>query len=105
MENMANNVLKPNLHAKFFWDTDIDKVDWQKMYVAVITRIIERGGQKEVDEIVSFYGREKVLKALKDDIFFLPNYAIEDALRFFPELKKDEMYCYLNRKDKPYHWI
>ncbi|WP_411413777.1 DUF6922 domain-containing protein [Chryseobacterium sp. EZn1] len=102
---MVKNAHKPNLHHKYFWDTDIDKVDWQKMYVAVITRIIERGGQKEVDEIVRFYGREKVLKALKDEIFFLPNYAIEDALRFFPELKKEEMYCYLNRKDKPYHWI
>lgn len=75
------------------------------MYVAVITRIIERGGQKEIDEIVHFYGHEKVLKALRDEIFFLPNYAIEDALRFFPELKKEEMYCYLNRKGKPYHWI
>jgi len=49
--------------------------------------------------------REKVIKAIRDEIYFLPNYAIEDALKFFPEIKKEEMYCYLNRKDKPYHWI
>ena len=71
----------------------------------VIARIVERGGQDQIDEIVRFYGREKVIKAVREEISFLPNYAIEDALKFFPELKKEEMYCYLNRKDKPYHWI
>ena len=71
----------------------------------VIARIVERGGQDQIDEIVRFYGREKVIKAVRDEISFLPNYAIEDALKFFPELKKEEMYCYLNRKDKPYQWI
>ncbi len=105
MKKVIGNTSKPDLHPKFFWDTDIDTIDWQKMYLAVISRIIERGGQKQIDEIIRFYGREKVIKAIKDEIYFLPNYAIEGALRFFPELKKEEMYCYLNRKDKPYHWI
>lgn len=71
----------------------------------VIARIVERGGQDQIDEIVRFYGREKVIKAVREEISFLPNYAIEDALKFFPELKKEEMYCYINREDKPYHWI
>jgi hypothetical protein len=67
----------------------------------VIARIVEREGQDQIDEIVRFYGREKVIKAVREEIYFLPNYAIEEALKFFPELKKEEMYCYLNRKDKP----
>lgn len=71
----------------------------------VIARIVERGGQDQIDEIVRFYGHEKVIISIRDEIFFLPNYAIENALKFFPELKKEEMYCYLNRKDKPYSWI
>nr|WP_199001294.1 hypothetical protein [Flavobacterium sp. ASV13] len=95
----------PSLHSKFFWDTKIDSLDWHKAYLAVIARIVERGGQNEIDEIVRFYGREKVIKALREEIYFLPDYAIEDAVKFFPELKKKEMYCYINRKGKPYHWI
>ncbi|PWJ97878.1 hypothetical protein BC749_106289 [Flavobacterium araucananum] len=67
----------------------------------VIARIVEREGQDQIDKIVCFYGREKVIKAVREEIYFLPNYAIEEALKFFPELKKEEMYCYLNRKDKP----
>lgn len=95
----------PRLHPKFFWDTDVEKLDWQKAYLSVIARIVERGGQDQIDEIVRFYGRDTVITAVRDEIYFLPDYAIEDALKFFPELKKKEMYCYLNRKGKPYHWI
>lgn len=94
----------PNLHPKFFWDFRFNEIDWAA-YKMVIARIVERGGQNEIDEIVRFYGYEKVIKALRDEIYFLPNYGIERAIQFFPELKKEDMYCYLNRKDKPYHWI
>lgn len=99
------NIGTPEFESHFFWDTDIDKLDWHKAYKAVIARIIERGGQKEIDELIRFYGYDKVVTAIRDEIYFLPNYAIEDALKFFPELKKEEMYCYQNRKDKPYQWI
>jgi hypothetical protein len=103
--NLKDKTPAPDFESSFFWDTDIDKLNWQKAYKAVIARIVERGGQQEIDELVRFYGYDKVIKAVRDEIYFLPNYAIDRALRFFPELKKEEMYCYLNRKDKPYHWI
>ncbi|QDW18998.1 hypothetical protein [Flavobacterium sp. KBS0721] len=98
-----NRVL--NLDQVFFWDFDIDAMDLDKAYKTIIARIIERGGQEEIDEIVRFYGYEKVITAIRDEIYFLPNYAIDRAIKFFSELKKEEMYCYINRKDKPYHWI
>ena len=105
MEKEVKNNKMPELDRVLFWDTDMDKLDWQKAYKAVIARIVERGDQQEMDETVRFYGYKKVIKAIRDEIYFLPNYAIDRAIRFFPELKKEEMYCYLNRKDKPYHWI
>lgn len=95
----------PNLNRVLFWDLDIDAMDFDKAYKSVIARIVERGDQQEIDEIVRFYSLEKVVKAIRDEIYFLPNYAIDRAIKFFPELKKEEMYCYLNRKGKPYHWI
>lgn len=105
MKKGIENRRMPKLDPVLFWDTDIDKLDWQKAYKAVIARVVERGDQQEIDEIVRFYSFEKVVTAIRDEIYFLPNYAIDRAIRFFPELKKEEMYCYLNRKDKPYHWI
>ena len=95
----------PAIRSQFFWDTDFDEIKWEKAYLSVIARIIERGGQHEINEIIKFYGREKVVKAIRDKIYFLPNYAIDRAIEFFPELKREEMYCYINRKNKDYHWI
>ena len=105
MASSTKNKEIPNLNRVFFWDFDIEAMDFNKAYKTIIARIIERGGQDEISELLRFYGRQKVVTAVRDEIFFLPNYAIDKALKFFPELKKEEMYCYLNRKDKPYHWI
>ncbi|EHO06162.2 hypothetical protein HX045_09150 [Myroides odoratimimus] len=93
------------LGTQLFWDTDINKLDYQKAYIPIIVRVIERGDQSEIDEIVRLYSKEKVLLTICKEIKFLPNYAIERAIRFFPELRKEDMLCYQNRKDKSYHWI
>ncbi|MGE6397079.1 DUF6922 domain-containing protein [Chryseobacterium scophthalmum] len=71
----------------------------------IIFRIVERGGQEEMDEIIHFYGREKVINTISNEIYFLTDFAIDRAIAFFPFLTKEELYCYFNRKDKPYHWI
>lgn len=95
----------PKIHPKFFWDTNFRKLDWEKACIPIIARIIERGGQNEIDEIIKYYSREKIVNTIRDEIHFLPNYAIDRAIDFFPELKKEEMHCYLNRKDRTYNWI
>ncbi|OBS14810.1 hypothetical protein ATE49_19430 [Elizabethkingia miricola] len=95
----------PKIHPKFFWDTNFRKLDWEKAYIPIISRILERGGQNEIYEIIKYYGREKIVETILKEIHFLPNYAIDRAMFFFPELKKEDMHCYINRKDKPYHWI
>lgn len=75
----------------FFWDFDIPAMNFKKDYKTIIARIVERGGQEEIDEIIRFYSCEKVIRAIRDEIYFLPNYAFDRALIFFSELKKDEM--------------
>jgi hypothetical protein len=70
----------PNLDRVFFWDFDIDAMNFDKAYKTIIARIIERGGQYEIDEIMHFYGHEKVIRTIRDEIYFLPNYAIDRAL-------------------------
>lgn len=95
----------PKIHPKFFWDTTFSKLDWEKAYVPIISRILERGTQNEIDEIIKYYGREKIVDTILNKIYFLLNYAIDRAIDFFPEIKKEKMLCYLNRKNQPYHWI
>ena len=59
----SNSGEHPNLsilRKALFWDTDIDKIDWQQQYKAVIERVFERGNNDEKNEILNFYGKEKV---------------------------------------------
>lgn len=59
----------PNLHTlskALFWDTDIQHIDWKRQYRAVIQRVFERGNENDKNEIIRFYGTEKVEQALQD---------------------------------------
>ena len=57
----------PNLsliRKSLFWDTDITMIDWDKHYKAVIRRIFERGNETEKQELIHFYGADKINIAL-----------------------------------------
>lgn len=43
-----------------FWDTTLDKIDWQKNRHAIIQRVLERGNSMEINEIISYYGKQTV---------------------------------------------
>ena len=45
----------PNIRKSLFWDSDFNKIDWEKYSKAVITRVWERGNQIEKEEIARFY--------------------------------------------------
>lgn len=45
----------PNIRKMLFWDTDFDKIDWGRYRRAVIQRVLERGSEAEIEEIIRFY--------------------------------------------------
>lgn len=58
-----NSEARPDLsiiRKTLFWDTDINKIDWDKQYKAVIQRVFERGNDNEKTEILKFYGERKI---------------------------------------------
>lgn len=68
-EAIASEIkLTPNLHnfrEAIFWDTTVDKIDWDKNKRAVIKRVLERGNETEIKEIILFYGKEVISQELK----------------------------------------
>ncbi|MDF2191361.1 hypothetical protein [Paraflavitalea sp. CAU 1676] len=83
----------PNLPRRLFWDWRFEAIDWQAHAPAIIARVIERGSDEEWDEAVLFYGYDKIISALKNDITFLPDYAVDKALEYF-HLQKEDLECY-----------
>jgi len=54
-----------NIRRVLFWDTDFNKIDWNKNKKAIIKRILERGNKTEINEMISFYGKKTISKEIK----------------------------------------
>jgi plasmid maintenance system antidote protein VapI len=48
------------LRRGLFWDTDMEKINWQQQKRAVIQRVFERGNSTEKAEITRFYGDSEI---------------------------------------------
>jgi hypothetical protein len=95
---------KPDLPKRLFWDFRYDQIEWKEEYLTVMARVLERGTKEEWKEMIRFYGEAKVIQALKKEIKFLADYAIEDVCLYFP-LRKEELLCYTRKQSRPGHWI
>jgi hypothetical protein len=101
---VSDSKQKPDFAPKWFWDFDYSRIDWELSYKTVIARIIERGNEKEWAELIGFYGKDAVLNALKNEIVYLPEYAIDEASKYFL-IPKEDMLCYIRRQLRPEYWI
>lgn len=64
-----------NIRRVLFWDTDYDKINWIENRRPIIRRIFERGDEKEIKEILDFYGIDIVQEELKSiGSSFLPSF-------------------------------
>lgn len=95
---------EPDFHERLFWDWNFSRIDWEKHYLAVIDRIIERGNKDDWKEMVRFYGKPRVIKALKSEIKYLPDYIIEDVCGYF-DVKHEALACYAHKQSRKGHWI
>jgi addiction module HigA family antidote len=50
-----------------FWDTKIERIDWDKQKRSVIERVFERGNISEKKEILNFYGHNVIKEILNTE--------------------------------------
>lgn len=66
-EKRKQAIITPDI-SKFrpalFWDTTIERIDWQAHSRFVINRVFERGSEDEIMEIIRFYGRDRILEVV-----------------------------------------
>lgn len=94
----------PNLDKGLFWDWRYQDIDWQNSYRSTIERVLERGTKEEWDEIIRFYGKQKIIFALTDEIKYLPDYVIDLVSSYF-NIRKEDMACYQRKQLRKGHWI
>ena len=95
---------KPNLPKRLFWEFKYEEMDWEKNYITVINRVVERGSPEEWQEMLRFYGEKKVKDTLKNKTTYLTDLAIKEVCDYF-KLNPEELKCYIRKQSMPQHWI
>jgi len=101
---LLTTVVRPNLPKVLFWEFDYDKVDWKRAYKTVIERVLDKGTTGEWEELIRFYGRDKVIHALKNEIPYLSDITADAVCEYF-QLSKQELKCYTKKQLNRGHWI
>ncbi|MBE5318750.1 hypothetical protein IM793_06270 [Pedobacter sp. MR2016-19] len=101
---MIQKVRRPDLPKVLFWDFDFEKLDWSRSYKTVIERVLDKGNTMDWEEMIRFYGRENVIRALKEDITYLSDMTMEAVCRYF-QLSKEKLRCYIKKQLHQGHWI
>jgi hypothetical protein len=60
---LLKKVLRPNLPKELFWEFDFEKIDWQREYRTIMERVLDKGDKAEWEEMIRFYGTDKVIRA------------------------------------------
>jgi hypothetical protein len=63
MEPSTINTERPNLKPRLFWDQRYEDIEWQEGSPGVIERVLVWGNDEEYEEIIRFYGRERIIHA------------------------------------------
>ncbi|MCX2430375.1 DUF6922 domain-containing protein [Pedobacter sp. GR22-10] len=101
---LIQKVRRPDLPKVLFWDFDFEKLDWSRSYKTVIERVLDKGDTMDWEVMIRFYGRENVIRALKEDITYLSDMAMEAVCKYF-QLSKEKLRCYTKKQLHQGHWI
>jgi len=101
---LIQKVRRPDLPKVLFWDFDFEKLDWSRSYKTVIERVLDKGNTMDWEEMIRFYGRENVIRALKEDITYLSDMTMEAVCKYF-QLSKEKLRCYTKKQLHQEHWI
>jgi hypothetical protein len=93
---------KPILSKQAFWDVDMDKIDYQKNGAHVVEKVIERGKAEDFDNLLKFYGFEKV-KELALQANWLSDIGMNFCCVLF-KVKPTDFKCYEKKQLNQQHW-
>src|ERR1700761_9628246 len=94
---VMTEAVKPELPKNLFWEFDYHNLDWMRSYRTVMERVIERGSSKDWESMIEFYGRDKVIQALTNDIPYLTDHGVKSACQYF-QLSPQELKCYTKKQ-------
>jgi hypothetical protein len=99
--NPDNSIIS-QLNPQYFWDVDLLGLDENSSLRLVIERVFTLGEVHEMNLLISFYGREKVIEVLCNLSYIDPK-TLNFVSRLFNKPLKS-FKCYRLKQSRPLHW-
>ena len=93
------NTKKPFADPRIFWDTDVDRLEYDRHARAIIERVFERGDVDDIRNCRRYYGDERVTESLLT-AKFLSMHTMYLASAVMRRPLKD-FRCYILRQSNP----
>lgn len=87
--------LKPNLSHFGFWDVNKETLDFERYANFVIIRVMERGTEKDMQEIIRYYGEPKIIEVLTSATSLLLRGIT--AGKYYFHLKDSDFKCFTKK--------
>ncbi len=90
---------KPELNKQIFWDTDFNKIDYDKSWQSVIERVFDRGDIDDIIQVRRYYGDNKIIEALTS-----AKYLFDETINFCAgifDIPKEKFRCYILKQSNP----
>ena len=96
------SVFLEKINPSYFWDINPDSIDEIKSKRLIIERIINLGNLREIKYMISFYGKDEVIKTIIN-----LNHLDPKTLNFFSivfDIPKSKFKCYTKNQSTKKHW-
>lgn len=88
----------PNLSHFSFWDVDQNTIDYDRHAGFVIIRVMEKGNEQDMKEMIRYYGKDEVISQLTSATSLMST-AIEAGKHLF-HLKDSDFSCFTDTPQK-----
>lgn len=96
------NSIISKINPQYFWDVDLSKLDDNSSCHLVTERVFTLGEIREMNLLICFYGREKIVDILCNLPYLDPKTLNFVSKLFYKPLKSFR--CYRLKQSKPQHW-
>jgi len=98
----AGNSIISGLNPRYFWDVDLSGLDEISSCRLIIERVFTLGEIHEMNLLISFYGRDKILEVLRNLTYIDPK-TLNFVSKFFHKSVKS-FRCYQLKQSRPQYW-
>ncbi len=96
------NLIKPNISKRVFWDIDFDTLDYDKDRFFIIDKVMNYGLWDDFLAVMRHYGKEVVKKEIVKSPYLKKD--VLNFLCFYLGLKPEDFECYTRRQLQEPHW-